>query len=39
MNKQKINAKILLRMPLTDKEKAFAILYMGYSMKKVNYEI
>ena len=39
MNKEKINAKIILRMPLTEAEKAFAILYMGYSMKEVNYEI
>lgn len=33
MTKQKIQAKIILHLPLTDKEKAYAILYMGYDKK------
>lgn len=38
MSKEKIQAKIILQLPLTEKEKAFAVLYMGYSIKEVNYE-
>lgn len=38
MSKQRIEAKILLGMPLTEAEKAFAVLYMNYSLKEVNYE-
>lgn len=34
----KIQAKIILHLPLTEKEKAYAILYMSYSIKEVNYE-
>lgn len=33
MNKQKIQAKIILHLPLTEKEKAYAILYMVYDKK------
>lgn len=33
MNKEKIQAKIILHLPLTEKEKAFAVLYMGYDLK------
>lgn len=28
--KEKIKSKIILRLPLTDREKAYAILFMGY---------
>lgn len=37
MNKEKIKAKIILRLPLTDREKAYAILYMGYDEKQLDY--
>lgn len=33
MNKQLIASKIILHLPLTEKERAFAILYMGYDLK------
>lgn len=29
----KLKSKIALNMPLTDKEKAYAVLYMGYDLK------
>lgn len=35
--KEKIKAKIILRLPLTDREKAYAILYMGYEPKELDY--
>lgn len=31
--KDKIKSKIILRLPLTEREKAYAILYMGYEPK------
>lgn len=34
----KIKSKIILRLPLTDREKAYAILFMGYEPKEVDYE-
>lgn len=37
MNKSKIKSKIILRLPFTDRERAYAILYMGYSKEQVNY--
>lgn len=32
-DKQKIASKIALNIPLTDREKAYAVLYMGYDLK------
>ena len=32
-DKQKIASKITLNMPLTDREKAYAVLYLGYDLK------
>lgn len=37
MNKEKIKSKIILHLPLTEQEKAYAILFMGYSKEQVNY--
>lgn len=36
--KEKIKAKIILRLPLTEQERAYAILYMGYEPKEVDYD-
>lgn len=38
MNKSKIISKIILRLPLTDRERAYAILFMGYEPKEVDYD-
>lgn len=38
MNKEKIKSKIILHLPLTERERAYAILYMGYEPKEVDYE-
>lgn len=37
MNKSKIISKIILRLPLTGQEKAYAILYMDYEEKELDY--
>lgn len=37
MNKEKIKSKIILRLSLTDNERAYAILYMGYEEKELDY--
>lgn len=34
--KDKIKAKITLGLPLTERERAYAILYMGYSIEAMN---
>lgn len=35
--KEKIKYKIILHLPLTERKKAYAILYMGYEPKELEY--